>query len=158
MTNDVEQIIIENIEKKELTYAENKAYMLYKEIWKFLLYVNTYEFDSIRINFSYRQESNNGYINKQPGITYTMIRKDCCEKPPKWHNYYEGCENLYIDILFNTNIDMRLFFKLISLDDFYFSTLDDDNPVLVCIGVKKEQIERKINEVLLKNHILKLEK
>ena len=50
---------------------------------------------------------------------------------------------------------MRLFFKLISMDDFYYNYLDDQNPVLVCIDIKKEQIEKKINETLIKNKILK---
>ena len=154
MTNDVEQIILKNEEQNELTYAENKAYMLYKEIWNFLLYANTFEFDFIRINFSYRKDGDWGYIKKQTGIRYTMV-DIINQKTSKWYNYYQGCENLYIDILFNTNIDMRLFFKLISMDGFYYSYLDEESPVLVSIDVKKEQIEKKINETLIKNKILK---
>lgn len=63
MTNDVEKIIINNEKEKKLTYAENKAYMLYKEIWKFLLYIHNENFDTIRINFSYRKNNDFGYID-----------------------------------------------------------------------------------------------
>lgn len=152
MTNDVEKIIIDNEEEQVLNYAENKAYMLYKEIWKFLLYVRNNNFDTIRINFSYRKDNEYGYVNKQAGITYTMINNNEIQK---WHNYYHGCTNHYIDVLFNTNIDMKLFFKLIAMDDFSCNYLDDGiPPVLVCIDITKEQIEKKINETLVKNKIL----
>lgn len=152
MTNDVEQIILKNEEQNELTYAENKAYMLYKEIWKFLINIKENDFNMIRINFSYNLDNNFGYINKSQGITYTMF---CDQSFFKWHNYYEGCTCHYINLLFNTNIDMQLFFKLIADDGFYCDYLDDANPVLVCIDINKNQIEKRIQETLLKNKILK---
>lgn len=153
MTNDVENIIISNEnEKTELTYAENKAYELYKEIWKFLMYIKENDFNIIRIQFSYNSDNNFGYINKSQGITYTMFSDQSFSQ---WHSYYEGCTCHYINLLFNTNIDMKLFFKLIAADNFYYDYLDDDNPVLVCIDVQKEQIEKRIQETLIRNKILK---
>lgn len=87
-----------------------------------------------------------------------MFTKDNYEKSSKWHNYYQGCENFYIDILFNTNIDMSLFFKLIKLDGFYYNYLFNDNYVSVFLNITKKQIDNKIEETLLKNKILKKEK
>jgi len=156
MTNDVEKIILENIEKNELTYAENKAYMLYKEIWNFLLYIKDENFDMIRISFSYKLLDDFGYIDKNKGLLYTEFNNN--KTFLQYRSYYPGCTCHYINLLFNTIIDMRVFFKLITIDGFHYNLLDDTNPVLVCIDVKKEQIEKKINEVLLKNKILKLEK
>ena len=119
--------------------------------FKFIL---TLSFLSL-INFSYNLDQGYGYINKSKGITYTIFNK---KNFSQYYNFYEGCEFHYINILFNTNVDMNLFLKLITIDEFHYNLLDDTNPVLVCIDVKKEQIEKKINEVLLKNKILKLEK
>ena len=155
MTNDVERIILDDVLQNELNYAENKAYMLYKEIWKFLLYIKNEEFNLIRISFCYDIDNNFGYIKKNEGITYTKFKEKSFSQ---YHNYYEGCSMHYINLLFNTNIDMKLFFKLITMDNFYYNYSDDCAQVRVYIDVKKDQIERKINETLLKNKILKKEK
>ena len=137
MTNDVEKIILDFFKKNELTYSENKAYMLYKEIWKFLLYIKDEEFNLIRISFCYDIDNNFGYIVKNEGITYTKFKENSFSQ---YHNYYEGCSIHYINLLFNTNIDMVLFFKLISMDGFCYNYSKDCTHVKVYIDVKKEQI------------------
>lgn len=151
MTNSVEQLIIKGKEEKKLTYAENKAYMFYYEIWKFLLYIKDSNFDFIRVTFSYKQDGEYGYLNKENGIRYTKFRDNAFVQ---YNNYYEGCVHHYINILFNTNIDMDLFFKLISLDGFVTTINKTGNSISVYTDITKMQLQDKIEEALLKNKIL----
>lgn len=155
MTNSVEKLIINGKEKQELDYAQNKSYMLYLEIWKFLLYIKDFDFNFIRIAFSYKVDDRYGYLRKQNGIKYTKFRDNDFSM---YDTYYEGCEFHYINLLFNTNIDMDLFFKLISFDGFVTTINKTENAILVYLDITKTQIHKNIEETLLKNKILKLEK
>ena len=49
---------------------------------------------------------------KESELTYTQLKDKSFSQ---FYNYYSGCYMHYINVLFNTNVDMKLFFKLISM-------------------------------------------
>ena len=153
MTNEVEELIIKE-EKPNVTYEENIAYLFYKEIWKFLLNINKYDYKTAKIKFKINKKGNQYCIYKSDGIHFS-IEKDGFESG--WaSNYYEGCEEYYIKNLLNTNIDFRVLIKLLYADGFRCDYYEDNN-FFVYIDINKYTVNKNIDNVLLKNKVLKKE-
>ena len=155
MTNEVEQIILDNIEeKKELEYKEKVAYKAYMELWKFLLYVHQFDYKTASIKFNINAFDGSYSINESDGITFEIKGEDTSSR---WSTFHEGSDIFHIKNILNTSIDYRLLFKLLYEDGFYINYLDDDNPILVHIEIDKYKVNKIINSTLLKNKVLKLE-
>lgn len=155
MTNDVEQLIINNEEPTKLTQSQWYTYVLYQELWKFIIFAKDMDFTNLIIKFSFTQIDKRGIIYKNSGINYQLINENGQQN---WQTYYEECNKYIIDSIFPNDININLLFKLLSFDGFNISIFDKTNPKLAVIEISKEQIEEKIEETLLKNKILKIEK
>lgn len=167
MTNEVEKLILKDVKNNsEIKHEEKVAYLAYKEIWKFILFARQYNFNNISIDFncninSVRIDSgynlNNEYsIDKKEGIHFSINDIDNSDVKAKWNTFYGSNENTIKNIL-NTEIDIKLLFKLLYEDGFYINYLDDDDPMLVHIEITKYDIEKCIKSTLLRNKVLKLE-
>ena len=71
MTSEVEELIIKD-EKPNVTYEENVAYLFYKEIWKFLLNINKYDYNTAKIKFRINRKGNKYCIYKSYGIHFSI--------------------------------------------------------------------------------------
>lgn len=169
MTNEVEKLILkENKDNSKIKHSEKIAYLAYKEIWKFILFAKKYNFYNISINFncninSFRIDSNHNLINeysidKRKGINFSISINDIDDTNIKinYNTTYDNKHNL--KNILNTEIDIKLLFKLLQEDGFYINYLDDDDPMLVHIEITKYDIEKCIKSTLLRNKVLKLEK
>ena len=155
MTNEVEKLIIENHkETNNIKYEQNVAYLFYKEIWKFILFVHKYDYNSLLIKFKIIKKDNKYYISEVDGINYKIINSDFNST---WNTFYEGCEEYYIKNILNTNIDYGLLIKLLYLDGFHYDYLEDEDKYMVFVEIDKHTINKNISSILLKNKILKKE-
>lgn len=134
-------ILKRNNSNIKLNARENNTYMLYKDIWKFILNVYDNNFNVVHLKFNV----NDFKIDPNYGIKYKFD-----------DNYYEDCF-IKNDDLYDFDIDVYLLFKLLYGDGFDVYYLDD-GPILIDIGVFKCDIEKNIESILLKNKALKLEK
>ena len=138
MTNEIEDIIIkQNKESKQLTLSETRTYLLYKEIWKFILYAQHYNYNTLTINFIIKTNTSTlGNIN------YEISGNDIHYKTV---NYYEGCNKLPIKLLLNYSIDYKLLFKLFNLDEFHCDCFECDDKLIVYIETNKYNINKIID-------------
>lgn len=138
MTNEVEQMILKrsNI-NSEIDDVKLNTYNLYKDIWEFILNIYDNKFNTINLKFFV----NNSKIDLAYGIKYKID-----------NNTYDKCF-----ISNNDKIDVYLLFKLLRNDGFYVYYYDD-GPILIKVEINKYDIEKNIENVLLKNKVLKLEK
>jgi len=155
MTNDVEQLIISNEHPTKLTQTQWYTYVLYEELWKFIIFAKDIDFTNLVIKLYFSSLNNCGKLYKNEGINYQLISN---KGQQKWQTYYEGCNKYIIDSIFLNNFNINLLFKLLSFDGFNISVFDEINQNLVVLEISKEKIEEKIEETFLKNQILKLEK
>ena len=155
MTGEVEKIILENVKSEKTSYSENVAYLAYKEIWKFILYIKGFDFTTIKIRFNVDKIIDIYSINETDGIKYEVEGK---EINGAWNTFYENCNHYNIKNILKTSIDIKLLFRLLHEDGFYVNYLDDDNKILVYIEINKYDIEKCIKSTLLRNKVLKLEK
>ena len=155
MTNEVEKLIIEQKNKKPLKYDRSIAYLFYKEIWKFLLIMNKYEYKNAFISFQIHKKDNTYCIYKSEGIKFEIEINDF--KSGWAVNYYENCEPYHIKNILNTSIDFRLLIRLLCVDGFNCDFFSEDNVYTVQISINKYTVNQIINQTLLKNKILKKE-
>ena len=154
MTNEVEKLIIENSEESNyIAYEQSNAYLLYKEIWKFILSVNNCDYKNLLIKFVAVKSENKYFIPKSNGISFELIGNGF---KYSWDTFYNGCEEYDIKNLLNTNIDIKLFFKLLYMDGFDCDCFEDEN-YMVYINIDKYTVNKNINNIQLKNKILKKE-
>ncbi|MBQ3020869.1 MAG: hypothetical protein IJD92_01435 [Bacilli bacterium] len=151
MTNEVEKLIIENKKQPKMDYSDIIAYNFYKELWKFFLYANKYDYDEMNINFNVIKKENL-YISKYSGINYE-IKGDNYQY--KWKTFYDECEEYYIESVLNTNINVDILCKLLKSDKINYTIEENHHILRFNINTSKEQINELINHVLLKNKCLK---
>ena len=151
MTNEVEELILNDITESVLNISEKNAYLLYKELWKFIIFASKYDYNKLSIRFNVIKRNNCNYLNKQFGIRYELDGNDFIGN---WKSFYDDCDRESIIKVLNTNIDIRLLFRLLSEDEFFYDYLDDED-MLVYIETDKYKLNKKVESVLLKNKILK---
>ena len=150
MTNEVEKLILDTHEKPKLEYSDLIAYNFYKEIWKFLLFANDYDYNEIKINFNILKRENN-YVSKCNGINYEVIGEGF---KYTWKTFYDGCEDYYIESILNTNINDLLLKKLLKKDNFNVSVIENSYLKTYNINISKTQVLELIDYILIKNKVL----
>lgn len=128
--------------KYELDKIKENTCELYKEIWKFLIYSKKFDYDNMGIRFNIINVLGDYYLSKEHGIEYIMSGSEKYH----WCNYYDGCNVKKIDSLFNKIVDYKLLIKLFDLDGFDCSYFDDE-PILIHINVKKENLKKELNKM-----------
>lgn len=153
MTNEVEELILEkNSKELEINYSKQKAYNFYKMIWKYILNNKKYNYNYINVSFKAKKIDNEYYIEQSNGINYEVTGIGFKFNN---HTYFEGCNNTYIENLLNTNIDLQLLLDLIISDEFAYMLTRDNEGFSIKIFIEKNIVDKTINNVLIKNKVLK---
>lgn len=155
MTNEVEKLIlINNNEDSKLNSAQKVTYLFYKEIWKFLLFVNNYDYNVLNIQIDIFKNNDSYLISDKFGIRYQLIGSNF---KTYYNTYYIGCNKDGINSVLNADIDLRLLYKLLYLDGFDYDYLSDDDNFKLYININKYNVRKVIESVMIKNKILKKE-
>ena len=154
MTNEVENLILNKQENvRNLNFSERNAYLLYREIWNFILETKKYASNNtiISINFhihngvvSIAKAENIKYKLRGPGITST------------WVGYYENCDHYKIRNLIKTVIDLDIFINLLRRDKFLLKKEITEEGLLIDMMISEEKINNIINNVLESNCKVKI--
>lgn len=152
MTNEVENLIIKDTKKKELEFRENNAYLLYKEIWKFILYAKSFNYEDYIIRFDLNVKCGNSSINKSDGIKFRG-KKDL--NVDTWNTYHKGTDIYDVDNVLNTTIDIDLLFKLLKSDDFNVYCLKNEDVYLINVDISDKKVNDIIEGMMLKHRLVK---
>ena len=114
MTNEVEKLILNNNnEDSKLNSAQKVTYLFYKEIWKFLLFVNNYDYNVLNIQIDIFKNNDSYLISDKFGIRYQLIGSNF---KTYYNTYYIGGNKDGINSILNADIDLRLLYKLLYLE------------------------------------------
>ena len=144
MTNEVENLILKNEEYRNIDDSEQISYLLYKNIWQFILEMLKYNPDSIKVYFKINKVNNEYFIMENSDIKYLVIKED---------NYYYNYNNKSITKL---KFNLKTFYKLLESDDFKYNISIFKDFLLLNVTIDKEKINEVIQDTLLKNGKVKI--
>lgn len=144
MTNEVENLILKNEEYRNIDDSEQISYLLYKNIWQFILEMLKYNPDSIKVYFKINKVNNEYFIMENSDIKYLVIKED---------NYYYNYNNKSITKL---KFNLKTFYKLLESDDFKYNISIFKDFLLLNVTIDKEKINEIIQDTLLKNGKVKI--
>ena len=101
MTNEIEKLIIEKQENiRSLNFSEITAYLVYENIWNFILETHKYEPNYVYVNIKFHKykDSENISISKAEDIKYGLRGPRITST---WIGYYENCTEYKIKNLLN---------------------------------------------------------
>jgi hypothetical protein len=148
MTNDVENIILNNFDYKNITFKEQISYLIYKSIWGFIIEMIKYEPDYIKISFKIKKIGDEYCIMDYNDIKYSLNIED---KTNSYYGYYENCNFYNSNLIIKSMFDLNILYSLLESDNFkYNMSIFNDNLILNVV-IDKDIINKIINDILLKN-------
>lgn len=154
MTNEVESLILEKQENiRNVNFSERNAYLLYKNIWNFILETKKYEPNNIVISINFHIYNGVVSISKAEDVKYKLRRPRITST---WIGYYENSDLYKIKNLLKTVIDLDTFIRLVRNDEFLLKKELVDNGLLIDMMISEEKINNIINNVLESNCKVKI--
>jgi len=154
MINEVESLILQkqgNI--RDLNFSERNSYLLYRNIWNFILETGNFDFYNTIISIKFHISNGDVSISKEEDIKYKLLGTNVnCT----WIGYYNNCDSYKIRSLIKTNIDLDIFIKLITNDNFIYKRKITDDGLILDMMISREKVNKIINDVIQSNAKVKV--
>jgi len=148
MTNDVENLILNNIKHENITFKEQISCMIYKVIWGFIIEMIKFEPDDIKISFKIKKIGNEYYIMDYSDIKYSFNIKD---ETKIYYGYYEKSDLYNSNLIIKSMFDLKSLYSLLESDNFKYNLTNFNNYIVLNVLIDKDIINKIINNILLKN-------
>lgn len=152
MTNEVEKLILDNLECENISFKEHISYLIYKEIWNFIIEMLKYNFDSIKVSFNIKKIGTEYTILKADNIKYSLINGN---EISSYYGEYENCDYSNINLYIKSVFDLNTLYKLLSSDKFSYNVSIYKERIVLNAIIDKDKINNIINDILLKNSKVK---
>lgn len=148
MTNEIEGLILNNSEYRKITYKEYISYLIYKEIWNFIIQMLKCNPDNIKVSFNIKKIGDEYSILKTEDIKYSLIID---KKTSNYYGYYDNCNFSNINLYIKSIFDLKTLYKLLKSDNFIYHVSIFKEKIILNVMIEKNKVYNIINDILLKN-------
>lgn len=148
MTNDVENLILNNSEYREVTFKEQISYLIYRGIWSFIFNMMKLEPDYIKMSFKIKKIGDEYCLMDYNDIKYSLNIEG------KSNSYYGSYENFNFsnsNLIIKSMFDLNVLYSLLESDEFKYNVTIFKDFLILNVLIDKDKINKLINDILLKN-------